>query len=84
MTVRRDGVTWQEVDGHVVVLDLRSSLYLELNRAGSLLWNALVDGGDLARLPQVLQTAYGVTADVAAADTQTFLDQLRGRDLLTS
>lgn len=84
MRVRREGVSWQDVDGHVVVLDLRTSLYLELNPAGSLLWNALIDGRDVDGLPAVLQDAYGLPDDVAKADAAVFVGQLRERDLLDS
>ncbi len=82
MKLRRDGVTWQQVDGHVVVLDLRSSLYLELNPAGSLLWNALLDGAPDDQLPGVLVDAYGLPAETAQRDVEAFLEQLRQQQLL--
>ncbi len=82
MHLRREDVTWQEVDGHVVVLDLRSSLYLELNPAGSLLWSALLDGAEPDALAQVLVSAYGLDVSAARADTEAFLASLRQQDLL--
>ena len=35
MRLRENGVTWQEIDGELVILDLASSTYLTTNGSGA-------------------------------------------------
>jgi hypothetical protein len=80
--LRQDDVTWQELDGHVVVLDLRASVYLEINASGAVLFPLLVTGTDESRLVQALQTEYAVSWEVAQRDVRSFVDILKRRGLL--
>ena len=80
--LRTDGVAWRAVDGHVVVLDLRSSEYLHVNEAGSLLFEHLAEGADAARLGALLVERYGIGADQAARDVAAFLGMLGDLGLL--
>lgn len=82
MQVRSDDVSWQELDGHVVVLDLRSSVYLEINASGTVLWNLLVGGAEVDDLQVALVERYGLTSSDAAHDVARFLETMRMRDLL--
>ena len=43
MRLRTDGVTWREIDGETVILDLASSTYLKTNESGSVLMRMLTD-----------------------------------------
>ena len=82
MRLRADGLTWQEVDGELVLLDLNSSKYLTTNAAGTLLAQTLADGATEDQLVGALVDAYGIDESVARADTASFLADLRAQDLL--
>lgn len=80
--LRQDGVTWRDLDGEVVALDLRSSTYLTSNASGTLLWHRLQEGATVSRLVALLQESYALTEEAARADVAAFLGALRGRGLL--
>jgi hypothetical protein len=79
----RDGdLDWREVDGDVVVLDLRESRYLAINRTGLVLWSALAAGATRDELPNRLVEACGIDRAQAASDVDAFTAELESRDLL--
>jgi len=82
MRVRVEDLAWQEVEGDMVVLDLRTSTYVTLNRAASQLWPMLVQGDTEANLAGKLVQQYGLPADRAHRDVQDFVANLRINDLL--
>lgn len=82
MHVRPTEVTWQELDGSVVVLDLKAGVYLEINVTGSLLFKKLVDGASVGELIAVLTGTFDLPPEEAQKDVDTFLDTLRQRSLL--
>ncbi|MCK0117886.1 coenzyme PQQ synthesis protein D (PqqD) [Isoptericola sp. CG 20/1183] len=84
MRLRADGVTWQEIDGELVLLDLNSSTYLTTNAAGTLLARTLADadGATEDQLVGALVREYGIDESVARTDTTAFLADLRHRGLL--
>lgn len=81
--LREADVAWREVDGDIVVLDLRSASYLRLNASAALLWHGLLGGADEATLVSELRAAYSLDDDRARADVAAFLRSLRDRELLT-
>lgn len=82
MRVRTDDVSWQELDGHVVVLDLRAGEYLEINASGSFLFLALTEGAQETALAGLLMERYSLSDEQAASDAEAFLEMLRSRQLL--
>lgn len=82
LRLREDSLAWRAVDDRVVLLDLRSSQYLQINEAGSMLFQRLAEGADEADLVRALISAYGLDVDRAAGDVRSFLDMLRAHDLL--
>lgn len=77
MTLRDDDLTWREVDGCVVVLDLRRSEFHELNRAGSTLWRRLAKGpADIDDLVDLLSETYGIPDEQSRADAEDFVRAL--------
>lgn len=70
---------WRSLGDQIVVLDLRGSVYFELNPTAARLWPALVDGTDESALVRILADAG--PAD-AAADVRAFLAELRAAGLL--
>lgn len=82
MKLREDDITWREIDGDLVVLDLRSSTYLTVNASGTMLMTHLTEERTLPQLVQALVGAFGITEHEAERDVLTFIDQLSERGLL--
>lgn len=75
-------VTWREVDGEIVVLDLDGSVYFGLNSAGADLWKQLADGAVHRDLTSALAASGQLTKAAAGADVDTFLAELQRCGLL--
>lgn len=75
-------VSWLEVDGEILALQLSSSEYLSTNATGALLWKSLTAGATREHLIAQVVEAYGIDEERAAADTDTFLDALAAHGLL--
>lgn len=82
MKLRTEGVTWQEIDGELVILDLVSSAYLTTNVAGAVLAKQLVDDKSLDDLAATLVTEFDIDDATARQDAEAFIDQLREKGLL--
>lgn len=82
MRLRTDGVTWRELDGETVILDLKSSKYLKTNATGTTLLKRLVEDCSREDLIVALADAHGIPREQAAADTDGFVEMLRERKLL--
>lgn len=81
--LRASDLTWREVDQQVVVLDLRSSAFLELNRTGTVLWKALTEGSiSDEELAARLTSLYGIDDDRARRDVGAFIQSLEDMGLL--
>ena len=77
-------VSWRDVDGEIVALDIESGAYLTLNGSGRLLWLALVEPSSIEALSELLMSTYGIEADRARSDALAFVDDLTGRNLIES
>lgn len=82
MRLRDEGVTWRELDGEMVILDLESSTYLTTNRTGTALLRQLVEDRSLDDLVQELVTTFDVSADQAEHDARSFITELDEAGLL--
>lgn len=80
--LRQDDVEWREIEGEVVVLDLRRSTYLAVNRIGALLWPRLASGATRDALVEKLVDDFGVQRSRAEPDVDAFLQELREQELL--
>jgi len=82
MKLRTDGLSWREIDGETVILDLRSSTYFRANRTGTFLLQALTEECARDQLVEQLAAAYALGSEEAARDVDAFLAILDGRGLL--
>jgi hypothetical protein len=82
MKLRVDDITWREIDGDLVILDLRSSTYLTANASGTVLMRQLTEERTLPQLIQALVEAFGIPEGRAQQDVQTFVDELGENGLL--
>ena len=82
LRLRPDDVHWREVEGEVIALDERASVYLAANPTATMLWRALAAGATRADLVSILTETFGIDAGRAGHDVDAFLEDLRSRDLL--
>lgn len=82
MRLRSEGLSWQDIDGELVVLDLTHSTYLTTNRSGAFLARQLVDERSRQELVDALVGEYEIGADLAGADVDAFLATLAAKKLL--
>jgi hypothetical protein len=82
LKLRSDELTWRDIDGEIVAVDVASSVYLSANPAGALLWSMLATGTSRDELASKLVETFGIGRDRAEADVAAFLDSLTARNLL--
>ena len=83
LKLRQADIAARGFDDETIVLDLRESMYLATNAAGTALWRALEDGATRSQLVAVILGQFDVSEDQAALDVDAFLDDLRRRGLLS-
>jgi hypothetical protein len=82
LRLRGDGLHWRDIEGEVVALEERASLYFAANPSGALLWNALAEGATHEALVSALVERYQLDPDAAREDVDRFLHELAAHGLL--
>lgn len=83
LRLRTDDLSWREIDDEVIAVDIETSTYLGTNKAGTLLWRRLGEGGATKQaLADLLVETYDIEPERARLDTQAFLDDLAAQGLL--
>jgi hypothetical protein len=82
--VKADDVVWREAGDELVVLELTTTTYLTLNGTAKQLWLGLLDGATVEELIGTLSGQYGISAEQARADTESFVSALTERALLST
>jgi hypothetical protein len=82
LRLRETEVDWREVEGELIVLDLRESRYLAINHTGQVLWTALARGATEDALIERLIEAFSIDRARAVADVRAFTSELDSRGLL--
>lgn len=82
MKLRADDLTWREIDGDLVILDLRSSTYLTTNASGAVLMKELTQDRTDEELVSVLMAAFGISESQARSDVSSFVEALNNGGLL--
>jgi len=75
-------VEWRAIEDEVVVLDLRTELYLSFNDTGAVLWGGLAEGATSDEMVERLVTAFDVEETAAREDVMAFLGELLERGLI--
>jgi hypothetical protein len=71
----RDELLSQEIDGEIVLLDLRSGMYLGLNRLGTFIWKLLISNDGSVSAGTIVEAVTG-EFEVEPATARRDLDQL--------
>ncbi|MPV38112.1 PqqD family protein [Georgenia subflava] len=82
MKLRENDVTWREIDGEMVILDLRTSKYLTANAVGTKLLQLLAADRSTDELADALVDEFDISRDRATGDVEVFVKQLSDRGLL--
>jgi coenzyme PQQ synthesis protein D (PqqD) len=82
LRLRTGELSWREIDGEIVAVDVASSVYLSANSSGALLWQMLAAGTTRGALAAQLVDTFGIARERADADVAAFLDNLSVRNLL--
>jgi hypothetical protein len=80
--VRFDGFVWREVDDEIILLEMETGSYLNLNGSARVLWNALAESASEEELSAALVEAFGVDHDQATSDARAFLAELSRRSMI--
>ena len=70
-----DGVTWRELGGDVVILNVESGVYFGLDGSGGLIWRELAEHGSIEKTFESLTRQFDAGPDELRRD----LDDLVGR-----
>ena len=73
----------RELDGEVLVLDLRTSLYFGMTGTAARIWQLLEAGHAEDDIVGTLSREYDAPRDAIAEDVASFLADLVARELLT-
>lgn len=82
MQLRTEGITWQEIDDELVILDVERSVYLTTNVSGAHLAKLLVEERTLDELVESLMMTYRIDRPTAESDARAFVAQLEAKSLL--
>ena len=75
---------WQQIDGEVVIVDLRDSRYFSLNDSAADLWILLDRGATTEELVAALTTKYGIGIAEAEQDVSDLVSQLVALGMVVS
>lgn len=79
----RKRVEWREVDGEIIALDLKASMYLAVSsHSGDAAWTALAEGTTGDELLARVLAGFRVGREEAERDLDAFLKDLDDRGLL--
>lgn len=74
----------RELDGEILLLDLRSSYYFGLTGTAARIWQLVEAGADPASIPATLAREFDADETIIEGDVTAFLDDLVVRGLLVA
>jgi len=78
-----DDVLSQDLNGEIVLLNLKTGVYFGLDVIGTRVWQLLADHGEVAKILEVLLAEYDVPRDRCAEDLVTLIVKLQDHQLVT-
>ena len=74
-------VTFRELDGEIVILNLETGVYFGLDRVGARIWRLIEDHGSLGTVLSALRAEYDATAAVLEHDLLALVGDLCAKGL---
>jgi Coenzyme PQQ synthesis protein D (PqqD) len=75
-------VLCRDLDGELVLLDLRTGVYFSLDPLGTRVWTLAQEGRSLADVVQLVVEEYEVTPERFSTDLLSFVSSLREKGLV--
>lgn len=75
-------VSWRDIKGELIVLQLSSGEYFSFNEIGRLVWISLAENKSVGQVIEAVLNEYDVSLAQAEADVVTFVQGLLGNKLL--
>jgi len=82
LKLRADALQWRPIEGEVIAVDLRDSVYLAVNRTGAIIWPELASGTTREALAQRLADACQIEQVQALGEIDEFIATLVQLELL--
>lgn len=80
--VARHDVLFRDLDGEMVLLDLRTGVYCSLDPLGTRIWALTQEGHALGDVVRLVVEEYDVTSERFSADLLGFVASLREKGLV--
>lgn len=80
--MRTTDVLASDVDGELVMMDVKSGSYFNLDRVGTDIWNRLEAPLSLGELCAALEQSYEAETETIARDTRAFVETMLENGLL--
>jgi len=77
-----DDVLFQELQGEAVLLNLKTGVYLGLDRIGTQIWQLLQADGSLGKVSEVILREYDVTPEKLTRDLVNLVAQMEQQGLV--
>ncbi|MGB9379746.1 PqqD family protein [Candidatus Binatus sp.] len=71
-----DGVTWRDLAGDVVILNVETGVYFGLDGAGGQIWRELVEHGSIEKTLEALERQFDAEPDELRRDLDEIVEQL--------
>jgi hypothetical protein len=84
LRLRSGELSWREIDGEVVAIDVQTSTYFSANSSGAILWQMLSEGATHDELVERLTARFEIDRERAETDVAAFVGALHARGLLES
>lgn len=78
----RSDLLWSDVGGEVVIMEVDSGRYFNLDDIGSRIWRQIETPTDVASLCEALQQRHAAPLDKIRSDVIAFLDQMLEKSLI--
>ena len=82
-TIDRKRVTWDEIDGETLIINVETGYYFSLDGVGSLIWNMLAAGVEERDIVARIVSEFDVEESTARTDLQSLVDALLSEELVS-
>ena len=80
--IDRSRITWDEIDGETLIINVETGYYFSLDGVGSLIWSMLAEGIDERDMIARIVSEYEVDESTARDDLHALVDVLAGEQLV--
>jgi len=81
-TIDRKRITWDEIDGELLIINVETGYYFSLDGVGSLIWSMLAEGVGESDMVARIMSEYQVEESTAREDLEELVDALVAEELI--